>query len=90
MRTITALFAGLAGVSLCRANISGRVTDTGGVAIPGALVKLGKGGQTATTGADGSFTLMNTAVISGMGNQSLRRELSAAVHDGSIFLTVAQ
>ena len=38
-------------------NISGIVTDTGGVAIAGAAVSLEKGGQTAASAADGRFTL---------------------------------
>ena len=45
------------GVSLCMANISGVVTDTGSTPISGAVVQLEKGGQTAISGADGSFTL---------------------------------
>jgi len=40
------------------ATISGIVTDTGTTPIAGATVRLEKGGQTATTGADGSFTLV--------------------------------
>jgi uncharacterized protein (TIGR02145 family) len=47
-------------VPLCNAqsvNISGIVTDTGGTALSGATVKLEKGRQTATTGADGRFIL---------------------------------
>ena len=52
-----------AGVSLCMANISGTVTDTGTTPVSGAVVQLEKGGQTATTGADGSFTLIARAAV---------------------------
>lgn len=51
------LLTGLAGVSLCMANISGIVTDSAGVGIAGAIVKLEKGGQSDTTEYNGSFIL---------------------------------
>ncbi|MGB7568412.1 MAG: FISUMP domain-containing protein [Chitinivibrionales bacterium] len=63
MVLIKALLSGLFGVSLCMANISGIVTDTGSRPISGAVVQLEKGGQTATTGADGSFTLVTSTGI---------------------------
>ena len=63
MILMKALLTGLLGVSFCIANISGTVTDTGTTPIAGAVVQLEKGGQTATTGADGSFTLATTAIL---------------------------
>jgi hypothetical protein len=45
MIIIKALLTGLVGVSLCMANISGIVTDTGTTPISGAVVQLEKGGQ---------------------------------------------
>ncbi len=67
---IKTLLTGLSGVSLCIANISGIVTDTGTTPIAGAVVQLEEGGQTATTGADGSFTLVagSTGILSSNGN----------------------
>ena len=65
MIPIKVLLTGLAGVSLSMANISGIVTDTGSTPIAGAVVKLEKGGQTATTAADGSFTLACKAILPG-------------------------
>jgi hypothetical protein len=41
--------AGLFGVAICMASISGIVTDTGNVPISGAVVQLEQGGQTAIT-----------------------------------------
>lgn len=44
-------------------SISGSVTDTGGVGLAGAAVKLENSGQTATTDAAGNFTLGNPVKI---------------------------
>ena len=63
MVQIKALLTALAGVSLSMADISGIVTDTGTTPIAGAVVKLEKGGQSATTRADGSFTLVSSSAI---------------------------
>jgi hypothetical protein len=57
MVPIKAVLTGLFGVSICLANISGVVTDTGSTPISGAVVKLENAGWTATTGTDGSFKL---------------------------------
>ena len=63
-----ALLAGLAGVSLSMADISGIVTDTGSTPISGAVVQLEKGKQKTTTGTDGSFTLkVTTATLPATG-----------------------
>ena len=74
-----ALLAGLFGVSLCLANISGVVTDTGSTPISGAVVQLEKGGQTAITGADGSFTLVTSAGILPVKGKMLPNGLSAGI-----------
>ena len=79
MVLIKAFLTGLMGVSLCMANISGIVTDTGTTPISGAVVQLEKGGQTATTGTDGSFTLVvSTAILPGNG-KLLPNGLSARI-----------
>ena len=60
MSIIRLLLAGMLLVSagiVQGVNISGLVTDTSGVAIAGAAISLEKGGQTATSAADGKFTL---------------------------------
>ena len=79
MALIKALLAGLVGVSLCMANISGIVTDTGSTPISGAMVLLEKGGQTATTAADGSFTLVTSAGILPVKGKMLPNGLSAGI-----------
>jgi uncharacterized protein (TIGR02145 family) len=72
MASIKTFLTGLVGVSLCMADISGIVTDTGATPLAGAVVQLEKGGQTATTGADGRFTLiLSTAILPGNGNPVL-------------------
>jgi uncharacterized protein (TIGR02145 family) len=93
MTVIKALFAGLAAMSLCSAqsvNISGKVTDTGGTALPGAIVSLETGGQTTTTGVDGSFLLAGTANITEQNNQFLPQKLSATVHNGVLYVNVKE
>jgi uncharacterized protein (TIGR02145 family) len=89
MVLIKALLTGLAGVSLCMANISGIVTDTGSTLIPGAVVQLEKGGQTATTGVDGSFTLATTAILPVNGKQ-MPNGLSARVSGNFMTVTIAE
>ena len=89
MILIKALLAGLAGVSLCMANISGIVTDTGSTPIPGAVVQLEKGGQTATTGADGSFTLATTAILP-VNGKLLPNGLSARISGTMLNVTIAE
>jgi uncharacterized protein (TIGR02145 family) len=91
MVPIKALLIGLAGVSLSMANISGIVTDTGTTPIPGAVVKLETGGQTATTGADGSFTLVvgGTGILPG--NSKLKPNgLTAGITGNLMTVTIAE
>jgi uncharacterized protein (TIGR02145 family) len=86
------ILIGAIAVSVCIAqsvNISGKVTDTGGTPLPGAVVRLEKGGQTATTGADGNFTLANVSVH-GQNNQLLSHKLSAAIHNGILCVNVQE
>ncbi|MGE5670835.1 MAG: FISUMP domain-containing protein [Fibrobacterota bacterium] len=71
--------AGLIGISLCMANISGIVMDTGKVPIAGAIVQLEKGGQTATTGVDGSFTIVLTTGILPEKDKFLFNNISAMI-----------
>ena len=88
------LFAVLAAVSICLAqsiNISGRVTNTSGAAIAGALVELENEALTATTGADGLFSLTRgTPIISGGNNQSLPHLLEATIHNGLLSINVLE
>jgi uncharacterized protein (TIGR02145 family) len=90
MVLIKALLTGLTGASLCMADISGTVTDTGTTPIAGAVVQLEKGGQTATTGADGGFTLVvSTAILSGK-STSLPNGLSAGISGTMLNVTIAE
>ena len=90
MIPIKALLTGLVGVSLCMANIGGIVTDTGSTPISGATVQLEKGGQTATTGADGSFTLVtSTAILPGKG-KLMPNGLSAGISGNLMTLTIGE
>ena len=84
-----AILTGLLGFSLCMANISGVVTDTGSTPISGAIVQLEKGGQTATSGADGSFTLATTAILPVNGNL-LPKGLSVGIAGDLMTLTIAE
>jgi uncharacterized protein (TIGR02145 family) len=80
----------LAGISLCMADISGIVTDTGATPISGAVVRLEKGGQTATTEADGGFTLVTSAAILQGKSASLRNGLSARITGNVMTMIIAQ
>ena len=89
MIPIKAFLAGLVGVSLCMANISGIVTDTGTTPIAGAVVKLETGGWTATTAADGSFTLGATAILP-VKSKLLPNGLSAGITGNLMTVTIAE
>jgi uncharacterized protein (TIGR02145 family) len=70
-------------------NISGKVTDSGGVAILGAIIKLEKLGYSDTTESNGSFRLTDGATgISGQLNQTLSHNLSAIIHNGLLCVNV--
>jgi hypothetical protein len=59
--------------SLCFAqpiNISGTVTDSGGVGIDGAIVKLENADITTTTSAVGTFVLTGSAIMQPAGSES--------------------
>jgi uncharacterized protein (TIGR02145 family) len=92
MFIIKVLLSGLIGFSLCMADIGGIVTDTSGITpLSGAAVKLEKGGQTATTGADGRFTLLiSTAILPRPDNQFFRSKLSATIHNSLLQVNVVE
>ena len=86
-----ALLAGLIGTSLCMANISGIVTDTSTTPIAGAVVKLENGGQTATTGADGRFTIvLGSTTVLPSNSTSLPHVMSAGISGNLMFITVTE
>lgn len=90
MVLMKALLTGLVGASLCMANISGIVTDTGTTPIAGAVVQLETGGQTATTGADGQFTLdVTTAILPG-NSKSLLNGLTARISGNMLNVRLAE
>ncbi|HAJ79853.1 MAG TPA: hypothetical protein DCO75_08780 [Fibrobacteres bacterium] len=94
MLVMKVLLAVFVFVTMCFATsvtISGTVTDTGGGAISGAAVKLEKGGQTATTDANGSFILSgNSAVIKGKTSQALSRTQSIFINNGLLYVNLQE
>lgn len=91
MISIKMILTGLATASLCMADISGIVTDTGSTPITGAVVQLENSGQTVTTGADGLFTLvLNTAILPGESLLSPTHNLSARILNGLLCVNVAK
>ena len=91
MLRIKTLLAGLTGASICMANISGIVTDTGGTTpIAGAVVQLEKGGQIDTTDADGKFTLVTTTAILPVNGKQLLSDMSARISGNVLNLTIAE
>ena len=90
MLRIKALLAGFAGASLCMANISGTVTDTGGtMPIAGAVVQLEKGGQLDTTDAEGNFTLTTTTAVLPVKGKQLLSGMSARISGNVLNVTIA-
>jgi uncharacterized protein (TIGR02145 family) len=79
----------LAVISLCMADISGIVTDTGTTPISGAVVRLEKGGQTATTGADGGFTIVTSAAILHGKSTSRLNGISAGITGNVMAMIIA-
>ena len=90
MIPIKALLTGLLGVSACMASISGVVTDTGSTPIAGAVVKLETDGWTATTAADGSFTLGPATGTLPNSGKLLPNGLSAGITGNLMTLTIAE
>jgi uncharacterized protein (TIGR02145 family) len=87
MTFIKTLLVGLVGATLCIADISGIVTDTGGVPISGAIVWLENGGQKDTTESNGTFTLSGIQV--GIKKQiytSFQNKVSAIIKNGLLYL----
>ena len=90
MTILKVFLTGLVIVSLCMADISGIVTDTGSTPITGAVVQLEKGGQTATSGADGRFTLVVSTDIYPGNAKLLPNGLSARISGDLITVTIAK
>jgi uncharacterized protein (TIGR02145 family) len=90
MLPIKVVLTGLLGVSACMANISGVVTDTGSTPIPGAVVQLETGGWTATTGADGSFTLSASTGILPVNGKLLPNGLSAGITGNLMTMAIGE
>jgi uncharacterized protein (TIGR02145 family) len=91
MILIKTLLAGFLGATLIMADISGIVTDTNAIPIAGATVQLEKGGQTATTNADGSFTLSGiTGIISSQNNLLSPHKFSATIQNGVLCLNITK
>ncbi|MFC1584599.1 carboxypeptidase regulatory-like domain-containing protein [Fibrobacterota bacterium] len=85
------LFAVLLTVSICIAqdiNISGRVVNASGEAISGASIGLETAGLTATTGADGRFSLSNATAV--YHHQVSPHALDAAFYNGVLTVEVAE
>ena len=81
----------IAGISICMGNISGTVTDSVGVGMAGAVVKLETGGQIDTTESDGKFTLVTDATDSkGPINQAPAKKPSVTMHNGLLRVNVAE
>lgn len=89
---IKAFLTGLAIVSICLGTISGIVTDMSGtLPLSGAAVQLEKGGQTATTGVDGRFTIgFSTGVLHNSYNKVFRPELSVSLDNSLLNVNVAE
>jgi uncharacterized protein (TIGR02145 family) len=90
MAPIKALLTGLAGASLCMADISGIVTDTGTTPIPNAIVQLETGGQIDTTDGNGNFTLTTTTAILPVNGKQLLSGMSARISGNELNLTIAE
>jgi uncharacterized protein (TIGR02145 family) len=92
MNIIKSLLSVSIAVSACLAqiNISGTVTDTGGIPIAGAFVLLEKAGLKDTTGPDGSFTLAGAFDDIGQSNQPLQKKLSAIIQNSRLCLNVVE
>ncbi|MBD3239037.1 MAG: SUMF1/EgtB/PvdO family nonheme iron enzyme [Chitinivibrionales bacterium] len=82
----------LTGVILCgivhaaNADIVGRVVDRSAAPVADATVTLRQSGQTATSGADGSFTLNTTEALRGAGNRGIPVQIR--VHRGMVVVTL--
>jgi uncharacterized protein (TIGR02145 family) len=91
MILLKAVLAGMAGISLCMANISGIVTDTGTTPITGAVVQLENGKQQATTDSDGRFTLVVGITANLPGNGTLLPNgPSARISGNMVYMTISE
>jgi hypothetical protein len=90
MFLVKALLTGLFGASLCMANISGTVTDTGTTPILNAIVQLENGGQIDTTDENGNFTLTTTTAILPVNGKQLLGGMSARISGNVLNVTIAE
>jgi uncharacterized protein (TIGR02145 family) len=95
MRATKIIMIGIAAVSVCSAQtqpvtISGKITDTGTTPIAGAMVSLEKGGLTAISGADGSFTLSGSTGILHGKSLALPNGLAAGITGNLMTVTIAE
>jgi len=89
MIAIKSLLAGLVAVSVCMAiSISGTVTDTGGKPIAGAKVYLEQNKDSATSGADGSFTLGATGIKNQISQSTIKP--AAIIQNGLLFINLPE
>jgi uncharacterized protein (TIGR02145 family) len=87
---IKVLLTGLIGASLCMANISGIVTDTGAIPLANAVVRLGKGGPTAITGSDGRFSLDASTTVHPSSCNSFSNGLSVRLFGSTLKVAVSK
>lgn len=95
MCTIRAMAIGFLTMSVCMAqtvvsHINGIVTDTGTTPIAGAAVSLEKNGLTATSGADGSFTLTGMTGAIDRNIRPLPQGPSATIHNGVFYINTME
>jgi hypothetical protein len=91
LKLLIALVLGTAMVHAQTIKISGKVTDSSGATpLVGVIVTLEKTGLTATTVADGNFTLTGTIGINTSGNTLQNKTVSAGVFNGVLFLGVRE
>ena len=93
MNIIKALLALSISLSVCIAqdiNISGKVTDTNGNSIEGAIVWLVKYQYKDTTDANGDFTLTGAIGINDQINQQITYKLSATIKNSLLFINIQE
>jgi hypothetical protein len=81
------MFATTPGAQGTTVNLSGIVLDTAGLPVSGVAIALEKNGQTATSGADGSFVIGSATSLSG---GSVAASAVAGLRDGFLYLSLSQ
>ena len=71
-------------------NISGTVSDTGGIAITGAVVMLEKHGYEDTTETDGSFSLIGVVDINDQIGQPFPHTLATTIKNGLLYINIEE